>query len=248
MLQEKTIEKLEFMRLKGMAEYLRRWLAEPTQQRLAPMELIGLMTDAEWMHRENRRMTTRLRTARLRQATATLEDIDYEIPRKMDRNVILQLQSSVWIQQNQNLVITGPTGVGKSYLACAFGQKACRDGLSVAYRRASRLFEELTQARADGTLPSVMRRLAKTRLLIIDDFGLEVLNAADRRSLLEIMEDRYGVGSTLVTSQVPIDGWHAVIGDATIADAVLDRLLHNAHRLPLDGPSVRKTKGSLTKS
>jgi len=248
MLQEKTIEKLETMRLKGMAEYLRRWLAEPAQQRLSPMELIGLITDAEWMHRENRRLTTRLRTARLRHATATLEDVDYANPRIIERQLVLQLQSSVWIQQSQNLVITGPTGVGKSYLACAFGQKACRDGLSVTYRRASRLFEELAQARADGTLPSVMRRLARTRLLIIDDFGLEVLNAADRKAFLEVMEDRYAVGSTLVTSQLPIDGWHAVIGEATIADAILDRLLHNAHRLPLDGPSIRKTKGSLTRS
>lgn len=149
MLQEKTIEKLETMRLKGMAEYLRRWLAEPAQQRLSPMELIGLITDAEWMHRENRRLTTRLRTARLRHATATLEDVDYATPRIIERQLVLQLQSSVWIQQSQNLVITGPTGVGKSYLACAFGQKACRDGLSVTYRRASRLFEELAQARAD---------------------------------------------------------------------------------------------------
>jgi len=248
MLQEKTTEKLTAMRLHGMVEFLRRWVEAPAQQRLSPLEFAGMLADAEWLHRENKRLSTRLRTARLRHSDASLEGVDYAIPRQLEKQLVLQLQTSVWIQQNQNLVITGPTGVGKSYIACAFGQKACRDGFSVLYRRASRLFEELAQARADGTLPTVLRRIAKTRLLIIDDFGLEVLSPADRKALLEVIEDRYALGSTLITSQLPIESWHPVIGDATLADAILDRLLHNAHRLKLDGPSVRKVKGSLTSS
>jgi DNA replication protein DnaC len=149
MLNNATVERLEAMRLKGMADYLRRWLADPGQQRLAPLELVGLMADAEWLQRENARLTSRLRRARLKHA-ATLEDIDYTGPRGFARDAIHQLQSSVWIQQNQNLIVTGPTGVGKSYLACAFGQKACRDGFTVAYHRVSRLLEQAAQARADA--------------------------------------------------------------------------------------------------
>jgi DNA replication protein DnaC len=244
MLNTTTLDRLEDMRLKGMADYLRRWLADPGQQRLAPLELVGLMADAEWLQRENARLTSRLRRARLKHA-ATLEDIDYTGPRGFARDAIHQLQSSVWIQQNQNLIVTGPTGVGKSYLACAFGQKACRDGFTVAYHRVSRLLEQAAQARADGSLPDFYRRLAKTRLLVLDDFGLEVLSAHDRKVLLEILEDRYGSGSTIVTSQLEVENWHATIGDPTIADATLDRLVHNAHRIKLSGPSLRKTKNGL---
>ena len=246
MLVEQTLEKLTSMRLLGMAAFLRTWLAEPRQQDIAPVELIGLLADAEWVHRENARLTQRLKAAKLR-ISAAIEDIDYTHPRALPKATIHELQSSRWIQQNQNLVLTGPTGVGKSYLACAFGQKACRDGFTVAYRRTSRLFDELAQARADGTLPHLLRRLAKVKVLILDDFGLEVLGPAERKGLLEVMEDRYGVSSTIVTSQLSPDQWHAVIGDPTIADAVLDRLVHNAHRVALKGESIRRTRGSLTR-
>src|ERR1700722_16740753 len=200
-LVEQTLEKLNAMRLLGMAAFLRTWLADPKQRGIDPIDLIGLLADAEWIHRENARLTQRLRNAKLK-LQACIEDIDYAHARGLVKSTIQELQTSRWIQQNQNVVITGPTGVGKSYLACALGQKACRDGFSVAYRRVSRLFDELAQARADGTLPLLLRRLAKTNVLILDDFGLEVLNAADRKGLLEVLEDRYSTSSTIITSQL----------------------------------------------
>ncbi len=166
--------------------------------------------------------------------------------RGLVKSTVQELQTSRWIREHQNVVITGPTGVGKSYLACALGQKARRDGFTVAYRRVSRLFDELAQARADGTLPLLLRRLAKVNLLILDDFGLEVLGVAERKSLLEVMEDRYGLSSTIITSQLAPDAWYQVIGDPTLADAILDRFVHNAHRLAMKGDSLRRTKSALT--
>jgi DNA replication protein DnaC len=246
MLVEQTLEKLTSMRLLGMAAFLRTWLADPRQRDVSATDLVGLLADAEWVHRENARLTQRLKNARLKQQ-ACIEDIDYAHARGLVKSTIQELQTSRWIQQHQNVVITGPTGVGKSYLACALGQKACRDGFSVAYRRVSRLFDELAQARADGTLPLLLRRLAKVNVLVLDDFGLEILGAPERKGLLEVLEDRYGSSSTIVTSQLAPDSWHAVIGDPTLADAILDRLVHNSHRLPLKGDSIRKTKAALTK-
>lgn len=246
MLVEQTLDRLNAMRLLGMVGFLRTWLADPKQRDIGPLDLIGLLADAEWMHRENARLTQRLRNAKLKQV-ACIEDIDYAHTRGLVKSTIQELQTSRWIQQNQNVVITGPTGVGKSYLACALGQKACRDGFSVAYRRVSRLFDELAQARADGTLPLLLRRLAKTNVLVLDDFGLEVLGAAERKGLLEVLEDRYGTSSTIVTSQLAPDAWHSAIGDPTLADAILDRLVHNAHRINLKGDSIRRAKSALTK-
>jgi DNA replication protein DnaC len=247
MLVEQTLEKLTSMRLLGMAAFLRTWLADPRQRDVSATDLVGLLADAEWVHRENARLTQRLKNARLKQQ-ACIEDIDYAHARGLVKSTIQELQTSRWIQQHQNVVITGPTGVGKSYLACALGQKACRDGFSVAYRRVSLLFDELAQARADGTLPLLLRRLAKVNVLVLDDFGLEILGAPERKGLLEVLEDRYGSSSTIVTSQLAPDSWHAVIGDPTLADAILDRLVHNSHRLPLKGDSIRKTKAALTKA
>jgi DNA replication protein DnaC len=247
MLVEQTMEKLVSMKLPGMAEALRRWLEKPKEKQLAPLDLIGLLADAEWEEREQKRLTARLRNARFRQE-ASVEDIDYQHPRGLAKAVMLDLAACRWVTAHQNVVFTGHTGVGKSYLACALGQKACRDGHTVVYRRTSRLLDELAQARADGSHFNLLRRLAKTEVLILDDFGLEVLNAAQRKDLLEVLEDRYGVSSTIVTSQLEPKDWHSVIGDETIADAVCDRLVHNAHRVKLAGESIRKVKGDLTKN
>jgi DNA replication protein DnaC len=247
MLMEQTLEKLKAMKLLGMARYLEQWQASPSSQQLSPSELISLLTDAEWLQRENRKLSLRLKNARLRQP-ACLEDVDYSHARGLTRAQMVELASCHWVKARQNVLITGPTGMGKSYLACALGNKACREGLTVLYRRASRLYDELAQARADGSWRTLLQRFAKAHLLILDDFGLEPLNAHERKDLLEVLEDRSGNSSTLLTSQLEPKQWHAVIGEATVADAILDRLIHNAHRLKLAGESIRKLEGKLTSS
>jgi len=247
MLIEQTIEKLMAMKFHGMAQALQGWLDSPKEKAIAPADLVGLLADAEWTARENKKLTARLRTARFRQE-ACVEDIDYQHPRGLVKAVMLELATCRWVDAHQNVIFTGHTGVGKSYLACALGQKACREGHSVVYRRASRLFDEVAQARADGSHFQLLRRLAKAEVLVLDDFGLEVLNAPQRKDLLEVLEDRYGVSSTIVTSQLEPKDWHSVIGDETIADSVCDRLVHNAHRVKLGGESIRKVKGDLTKN
>lgn len=241
MLAEQTLDKLSAMKLHGMAAAFRQWLDQPKNKELSPADLVGMLADAEWLHRENRRLTSRLRKARFR-LNAAVEDVDYAHARGLSKAVMLELSGCRWVANHQNVIITGETGLGKSYLACALGQKACREGFVVVYRRASRLFDELAQARADGTYPLLLRRLAKAQVLIIDDFGLEVLATAQRRDLLEVLEDRYGVSSTIVTSQLDTEHWHPVIGEETIADAICDRLVHNAHRLRLKGESLRKNE------
>lgn len=245
MLIEQTLDRLTALQLHGMVEALRQWLERPADQQLQPTDLVGLIADAEWSYRENRKLTTRLRQARFRQA-ACIEDIDYRHPRGLTKSLILELATSRWVAQHQAIILTGPTGLGKSYIACALGQKACRDGYVVIYRRTSRLFDELAQARADGTYLLALRRFAKASVLILDDFGLERLGAAERRALLDILEDRYDVSSTIITSQLDPKNWHAVIDDATAADSICDRLVHNAHRIKLSGESIRKTRSSLT--
>jgi DNA replication protein DnaC len=245
MLTEQTLERLNAMKLHGMASYLRTWLDKPSAD-VTPVDLVGLLADAEWMYRENRKLTLRLKNAKLRQP-ACVEDVDYAHARGLAKAEMLELSSCRWVAAHQNVLLTGPTGVGKSYLACALGNKACREGYSVAYRRASRLFDELAQARADGTYPNVLKRLAKVQVLILDDFGLEPLGPHERKELLEVLEDRYGNSATVITSQLEPTDWHAVIGDATLADAILDRLVHNAHRVRLAGDSIRRADGKLTK-
>lgn len=243
MLTEETMSKLQTMGLGGMASAMRRWLDQGDREGIAPTDLVGLLADAEWIDRENRRLANRLRTAKFREA-ACVEDIDYRPARGVSKTAVLDLSTCRWIAAHEALVVTGATGTGKTYLACALGQKACRDGFSVIYTRAARLYDDLYQAKGDGSYRRMLARLAKARLLIIDDFGLEPLDADARRNLLEVLEDRYGVSSTLITSQLDPKNWHPVIGDETIADAICDRLVHNAQRLRLGGESMRKTKAA----
>jgi DNA replication protein DnaC len=242
MLNEPTIEKLRSMRLLAMTE---AWLAQQRSTEVSALdfdERFGLLVDAEYMQRENRSLTRRLSEAKLRHGNACIEDFDAPASRGLDKAIVRKLATSRWIDEHLNVVITGATGVGKTYLACALGQQACRKGHRVLYRRASRLIDELTLARADGSLTRLLARLARVDLLILDDWGLTPLRDQDRRDLLEVVEDRDGTRSTLIASQIPVDSWHDYLGDPTVADAIADRLLHSAHRLTLTGPSRRKDR------
>lgn len=247
MLIEQTLERLKSLRLTGMADRLTTWIQNPKERDIAPADLVALLADSEWTYRENRSLARRLKNAKFRQPAACLEDVRYGGERGLMKSMLAPLSSSRWVTAHENAIITGLTGVGKSYLACAIGNRACRDGFTALYRRTRRLFDELTIARADGSHARLLRQLAKAQVLILDDFGTEPLAARDRGDLLEIIEDRYGVSSTIIASQREPDVWHGVIGDETIADAILDRLVHNAHRIKLGGPSIRKTDRGLTK-
>jgi len=209
---------------------------------LAFDERFGLLVDAEWIDRQNKRLARNLREAKLRLSDACIEGIDYPPRRKLDKAVIRSLASCAWIQEHHNVVITGPTGVGKTYIACALAQQACRKGYRVLYRRVPRIFDEILLARADGTYPRWLAKVARFDVVVLDDWGLVPLADSERRDLLEIMEDRYGNRSTILTSQMPVEQWHDQVGDPTIADAFCDRLLHNAHRIELHGPSRRQEK------
>lgn len=246
MLIHPTIEKLENLRLGGMLMALKEQ-QNMDLGNLSFEERLGLLVDREAVERDNRRLKTRLRQARLRHQ-ACVEDIDFKHPRGLDKSLIMRLAECSWLQHHQNMIITGPTGAGKSYLACAFAQKACRSGYTASYQRVSRLFEEINLAKGDGRYVKLMAGLAKVDLLVLDDFGLQPLNREQRHDLLEILEDRYQVRSTLVASQLPHEHWHEQIGDPTLADAILDRLIHNAHiiQLKLKGGSMRKAKAGLT--
>jgi len=209
---------------------------------LAFDERFGLLVDAEWIDRQNKRLARNLREAKLRLSDACIEGIDYPARRKLDKAVIRGLASCAWIHEHHNVVITGPTGVGKTYIACALAQQACRKGYRVLYRRVPRIFDEILLARADGTYPRWLAKVARFDVVVLDDWGLVPLAESERRDLLEIMEDRYGNRSTILTSQMPVEQWHDQVGDPTIADAFCDRLLHNAHRIELHGPSRRQEK------
>ncbi len=241
MLIHPTLDKLQTLRLTGMAKALEEQLQMTGLEELGFVERLGLLVDREMTDRENRRLKDRLAKARFRQAAA-VEDVDLRTPRGLDRSQFLALCSCQWVTQHLNVLITGPTGAGKSFLACALAQKACREGFTALYHRLPRLLSELSTAKADGRYPKLLSSLARTDVLVLDDWGLHPLTDSHRRDLLEILEDRYGNRSTVVTSQLPIAAWHDAIGDATLADAVLDRLVHNAYELQLKGESRRKTK------
>jgi DNA replication protein DnaC len=241
MLIQQTVERLHELRLTGMAQALQEQLAMSDLDSLAFEDRLALLLEREITFRDDRRLTRLLQIAKLN-LPASVEDLDFRSPRGLDRSLVLSLASSQWIREHDNLLISGATGTGKSYLACAFGHSACRHGLSTRYFRFSRLLAELALARADGSYPKLLDRLAKTQLLLLDDFGLAPLSDPERRDLLEVLDDRYGKRATLITSQLPFDHWHDVLGDATFADAILDRLVHNAHRLTLKGASMRKKK------
>jgi DNA replication protein DnaC len=239
MLKHPTLDKLQTLRLTGMLKALADQQKLPEINSLGFEERFGLLIDREMTERENRRLDTRLNKAKLRHSCC-VEDLDFKTSRGLDKALILSLVACTWIARGINLLICGPTGVGKSYLACALAHKACLEGYSGHYLRLPRLFEELRLAKADGRYGKLMLGYAKTDLLVLDDWGLTAMTDPQRRDLLELLEDRYGKRSTIVTSQLPISSWHDAIGDPTLADAILDRLVHNAHKIELKGESMRK--------
>ncbi|MBU0985506.1 MAG: IS21-like element helper ATPase IstB [candidate division Zixibacteria bacterium] len=242
MLTSPTLEKLKEMRLLGMAGALEDQLRTPEISSLGFEERLGLMVDREQTERDNRRLKTRLTKARLRQQ-ASLEDIDYSGSRGLDKAQLLDLGSCRWITEHNNLLLTGPTGAGKTYIACALAQKACRQGLTALYLRLPRLFGDLTIAKGDGRYGKLLVRYSRVDLMVLDDWGVAPMTAENRRDLLEILDDRYEKKSTLITSQLPVEKWHRYLEDPTLADAILDRVVHNAYRVELKGESMRKRKG-----
>ncbi len=240
MQNQQTLQQLRTLKLIGMADALEQQQTQPaTHDELCFEERLSLLVDRETTHRHNNKITRLLKTAKLK-LQANPEDVDYNHPRGLMKSQFANLLNGQWLQQHHNILLTGPTGCGKTYLACVLATQACRQGYSVRYFRTSRLLENLSIAHGDGRFSKLIQQLAKTDVLLLDDWGLEKLSLGQRNDLLEIMEDRHGSKSTLITSQLPINQWHQSIGDATLADAILDRLLHNAHKLALKGESMRK--------
>lgn len=239
MLNQQTLDKLYIMKLLGMADGFKEQLQQPSFQDLSFDQRFGMLVDGQWTWKENKRLKRLLKEAKLK-LQASIEDIDYKTSRGIEKSVLINLTSCNWIRNHQNLLISGPTGVGKTFLACALAQKACREGFRTLYLRMPPFFYQIALARADGTYGNLMKKFSKTHLLVLDDLGLTSLNDTERRDLLEIIEDRHGATSTLITSQLPVENWHDHIGDPTIADAILDRIIHSAHRIQLKGGSMRK--------
>jgi DNA replication protein DnaC len=239
MLTEQTLDKLYSMKLTGMAEAFKEQLQQPSLSNLSFEERFGLLVDRQCTWKEDCRMKRLLEEAKLK-INACMEDIDYKSPRGIDRSVIMTLSSCDWIKKHHNVILTGPTGVGKTFLTCALANNACRQGYRTFYLRAPKFYYQVALAKADGSYTKLMKKLLKTNLLLIDDFGLAPMADSERRDLLELIEDRHGHASTIMTSQLPVEHWHESIGDPTLADAILDRLIHNAHRINLKGGSMRK--------
>lgn len=238
MLTNATVEKMTALRLPALAEAFQAQLTRPEFAELQFEERVGLLIDAEWTAREQRTQRRRLKAARLRHQ-ACLEDINWTAARGLDRSVILSLGTCGFIRDRRNLLITGSTGLGKSYLACAFADRACRSGFSAVYIRAPRLYQDLAVSRADGSYGRLLQKLTRTDLLVIDDWGLAPLKETERRDLLEVVEDRHQRASTLITSQLPVKAWYEAIADPTLADAICDRLIPGSHKIHMKGPSMR---------
>jgi DNA replication protein DnaC len=242
MLTHPTLDQLRTLKLDGMAQAFIELETQEEVRNLAHREWLALLLDREAAYRSTRRFQTRLRTARLRHSQAAVEDVDYRTPRRLDKALFQQLATCRWIAEHRGLLVTGPCGIGKSWISCALAQKACRDGYTVHYARVPRLFADLDLAHGDGRFARLFRMLVRVDLLVLDDWGPDRLSASQRRDLMEIVEERHDRGSILITSQLPVATWHEVIGEPTLGDAILDRIVHNAYRLELDGPSMRKTR------
>ena len=247
MLTQATLDKMNAMKMFGLVEAFQRQLTSPQMSELSFEERVGMLIDAEYAGREQRQLARRLLSAWLRHQ-ASLEQVDLKAHRGLDRQVVLSLGSCSWINDRHNVIITGPTGVGKSFLGCAFAERACRSGYSALYVRAPRLYQDLAVSRGDGSYGRLLARLTRTQLLVIDDWGLAPLKDQERRDLLEVVEDRYERASTLITSQLPLKAWHEAIGEATLADAICDRLVHCAFKIELKGPSQRDPKQATRRS
>ena len=239
MINEQTIQTMNAMKLFGMAKSFEERLASPQHDELSHTEFVGLLVEDEKTHRENQRLKRLLKSAKLRFPSACMEDIDYRHPRGLTKQMLRELTTTQWIEAHRNVILTGPTGIGKSWIACALGNFAARAGYPVHYWRAPRLFATLKRAKGDGTHLRLLTKLAKVHLLIVDDILLTPMSAEERKDFLEIVEDRYQGASTIICSQCPIKGWYPGIGDPTLADAICDRLVHNAHKFKLQGESIR---------
>lgn len=242
MLNQPTLEKLQAMKLHGMAEAFRAQLETTDASQLSFEERFAMLVDQQWLWKENRALARRLRAAKLKER-GVLEDIDYQHPRGLDRKLIRTLASSEWVRQHQNLLLIGPTGIGKTWLGCALAQKACRDGFTILHKRSSELFRDFAMAHVDGSFGRLLTKLARIDILVLDDFAMAPLKDSERRDFLELCDDRYQRRSMILTSQLPLAHWHEQIGDPTLGDSILDRLVHNAYRIELNGESMRKKRG-----
>ena len=242
MLNQPTIEKLYAMKLHGMADGFRAQLESTDLSLLSFEERLAMLVDQQWLWKENRALARRLQMAKLKER-AVVEDIDYQHARGLDRKLMRTLSSSEWVRQKQNILLLGPTGIGKTWLGCALAHKACRDGFSVLHKRTAELFRELAVAHVDGSIGPLLLKLSRMDVLLLDDFAMTPLKDSERRDFLEICDDRYQQRSLILTSQMPLAHWHEQIGDPSIADSILDRLVHNAYRIELNGESIRKKRG-----